>query len=75
MWLLPGLLLLPTIVGTVLYILSPGFSIFLLLSIIGGELTKEDIAEGWIFPVAAIGWFNLFWFGTILQCWLKEFSQ
>lgn len=70
-WLAPAIVLLPTIAGTIIYLLSPLLAIFILPSLFEGQLTKEDFADGFIFITAAIGWFNIFWFCVVFQHLLR----
>lgn len=67
-WLLPALISLHAVEGTVAYLMSPLFAIGISISLLG-DFTKEDFAEGLIFYWAAIGWFNLFWLGVTIRNW------
>ena len=69
-WLVPALISLPTIVGTVIYLMSPIYSInFFVRLVLDKADTKEDFAEAKVFPLAAIGWFKLFWLGVTIKTW------
>jgi hypothetical protein len=72
-WILPALLGLPTLGITVVYLLSPLYTIFTFPGFMflneTGQTHKEDFAEGLIFTVAAIGWFHVFWLAVTVKIW------
>lgn len=39
---------------------------------LGGPAHKEIFAEGWTFPLAAMGWFNLFWLAMTIKAWRQK---
>lgn len=66
--------LVPAIIWSVWYlILSPIYAPLMLLDLVLGNLGKEEIAEGWSFPLAAFGWFYWFWLSiTIKNCFFEK---
>lgn len=69
-WLVPAIIGLPTVVGTVMYLMSPLVSIIFFVSLgLDQANTKEDFAEGIVFVMAVVGWFNLFWLGVTIKNW------
>jgi len=67
-WLLPAMISLPTLVGPIIYLMSAIYP-FILLDLVSGNLDKEEIAEGWAFTLASLGWFHLFWLGITIKNW------
>ncbi|MBW4420154.1 MAG: hypothetical protein KME13_13125 [Myxacorys californica WJT36-NPBG1] len=45
------------------------FAPFIWLDLVSGKISEEDIAEGWVFSVAAIGWFHWFWLSITIKNW------
>lgn len=73
-WAFPAILGLPTVVLTVLYLLSPLYAVGSLSGLISLILNasfynKEDFIEGLPFILAVVGWFNIFWLCLAIKSW------
>ncbi len=76
-WLAPVIATLSTLVIPVAYlIISPFVAIFgYPLGFLGTSISKEMLVEGWIFPLAAVGWYHLFWLSISIKSLLSLRSQ
>lgn len=74
-WLLPAIISLPSLIGPLVYLIYTPLAPPILLSLVSGNVDKEDVAEGWVFQLAAIGWFHLFWLSITIKNWFFLRSQ
>jgi hypothetical protein len=68
-WLLPALVSVPKLENIAAYLMSPLFSIDFFTNLMSDSNAMEDFGEGFIFTIAVIGWFNLFWLGVTIKAW------
>ncbi|MFM2315247.1 MAG: hypothetical protein RLZZ04_4523 [Cyanobacteriota bacterium] len=54
------------------YIFSPLFSIGVIISFFDGTLTAEDISEGWMFSLATMGFYCLFWLYILIKSFVSS---
>jgi hypothetical protein len=67
-WLVLAIIGFPILKNIAVYLFSPLFSIGFFADLMSDSNAMEDFAEGF-FPIAAIGWFNLFWLGVTIKAW------
>jgi hypothetical protein len=68
-WLLPALISIPKLENIVAYLMSPLSSIGFFTDLMSDSNAIEEFGEGFIFTIAAIGWFNLFWLVVTVKAW------
>lgn len=68
-WLLPALIGLPVLENIPSYLMSPLFSMGFFTELFSDSNPMEDFSEGFIYNLAALGCFNLFWLGITIKVW------
>jgi hypothetical protein len=68
-WLFPALSTLLKIEYTAGYLMSPLFLIGFFTDLFSDSNPMEDFSEGFIFNLAVLGCFNLFWLGVTIKAW------